>query len=242
MEAAPTHPPTDPTPSAPPVPEHHRAMYFVAAGIGVGALAAALVFNETAREVAETTFRTILGFVSTPFILESTVALFALFIVLAINKHRLEKDGDGWVYMMVQEGEPTEGADVPTALAHRMQGTVMTEKPEAVDEVHTERSLIEGYLELGMAAEARKEIHKAQELPDDAATMALWVRVLASNLDTQTAQDRLGNAVQRFAGQEACFIAAAREQAAWFRRHLPAREVEILLWESEAARLAERHA
>lgn len=207
-------------------------------GVLVGSLAAALMFSESAREVVSGTVRVLFSFFTTPFILETTVALLALFAVLAINKHRLHKEGDGWVYMMVQEGDAKDAGKLPKDFTQRLQGTVMTAKPENVDEALTERSLVEGYLELGMAVQAKQEIERASDLPDEPATLALWVRVLASNLDTEVATERLGNALLRFPDQRPLFSATALEQAMWFRKHLPSREGEAALWQSAAETLA----
>jgi hypothetical protein len=207
-------------------------------GLAVGGLAAALVFSESAREVAWLTFRALLGIVSTPFILESTVAMLCLLVVLAINKHRLDKEGDGWVYMMVQEPDGKDGKALPKAITQRLQGTVMKEKPEPLDEALTERSVVEGFLELGMAAEAQRELDAWEDLPDDAATSALRVRVLASNLDTAKAREILAASAARFAGEVALLSASAREQADWFRKHLPSHQEQVLLWHAEAEALA----
>ncbi|RBP47389.1 hypothetical protein DES53_101186 [Roseimicrobium gellanilyticum] len=223
-------------PSAPKA--SHQHLWVIAAGIGVGALAAVLVFSEAAREVAFTTMRSLFGIVTTPFLLESTVALLALFIVLAINKHRLDKEGDGWVYMMVPDPEEKGGTPLPKAITQRLQGTVLKDKPEPLDEALAERSMVEGYLELGMAVEARREFQAQQDLPDDVATSALRVRVLASNLDTVQARELLAATAARFANQTALLSATAREQADWLRKHLPAHEDLARLWHAEAEALA----
>ena len=216
----------------------HHHFWGIAVGIGVGALAAALIFSESAREITLLTARSLFGIVTTPFLLETTVALFALFIVLAINKHRLEKDGDGWVYMMVQEPDEKGSAALPKAITQRLQGTVLKEKPEPLDEALTERSLVEGYLELGMAAEAKRELEAQKELPDDVATSALRVRVLASNLDTAQARELLATTAARFADHTALLSAMAREQADWFRKHLPHHAELAQHWHAEAETLA----
>jgi hypothetical protein len=207
-------------------------------GLAVGALAAVVAFSESAQEVTKDTLRALFGIFSTPFILESTVGLFALFIILAINKHRLEKEGDGWVYMMVQEPDEKGGSPLPKAITQRLQGTVMKDKPEPVDEALTERSMVEGFLELGMAAEARREFDSQNELPDDAMTAALRVRVLASNLDTAQAQEFLATSAARFTSHVGLLSATALEQSNWFRKHMPAHEEHALLWHAEALTLA----
>jgi hypothetical protein len=212
--------------------------YGVMVGLVVGCLAAVLVFSEAAREVAVLTLRSLLGLVSTPFILESTVAMLCLLVVLAINKHRLDKEGDGWVYMMVQEPDGKDGKPLPRAITQRLQGTVMREKPVPMDEALAERSVVEGFLELGMAVEAQREFDAWDDLPDDAATSALRVRVLASNLDTAKAREILAASAARFTGEVALLSATAREQADWFRKHLPSHQEQVLLWHAEAEALA----
>lgn len=222
--------------TAPKASQHH--LWVIATGVGVGALAAVLLFSDAAREVAVLTLRTLLSVITTPFLLETTVALLALFIVLAINKHRLDKDGDGWVYMMVPDPDEKRTAPLPEAITQRLQGTVLKEKPELLDEALAERSMVEGFLELGMAAEARRELDTQEDLPDDAATSALRVRVLASNLDTAAARELLAATAQRFTDQVALLSATAREQADWFRKHLPANAEQAALWHAEAETLA----
>lgn len=63
--------------------------------------------NPTAREVAGEGFWMLFTFFSTPFILESTVAIIGLMIVVTWNQWRIRKEGDGWVEMEV----PTKPAD-----------------------------------------------------------------------------------------------------------------------------------
>ena len=226
------------SPETPAVRTAHHVSLVLVAGLAMGALVAVAVFSEAAQEVLWDALRTLFAIFSTPFILESTVGLLALFIILAINKHRLEKEGDGWVYMMVQEPDEKGGSPLPKAITQRLQGTVMKDKPEPVDEALTERSMVEGFLELGMAAEARREFDSQNELPDDAVTAALRVRVLASNLDTAEAQEFLAASAARFADHVGLLSATAREQADWFRKHLPAHEEHALLWHAEALTLA----
>jgi hypothetical protein len=228
------------SPETPAVTTAHHVSLVLVAGLAVGALAAVVVFSEAAQEVLWDALRTLFAIFSTPFILESTVGLLALLIILAINKHRLEKEGDGWVYMMVQEPDEKGGNPLPKAITQRLQGTVMKDKPEPVDEALTERSMVEGFLELGMAAEARREFDSQSELPDDAITAALRVRVLASNLDTAEAREFLAASAARFVDHMGLFSATAREQADWFRKHLPAHEEHALLWHAEALTLASK--
>ncbi|HSI63357.1 MAG TPA: hypothetical protein VLE43_09565, partial [Candidatus Saccharimonadia bacterium] len=113
------------SPETPAVRTAHHVSLVLVAGLAMGALVAVAVFSEAAQEVLWDALRTLFAIFSTPFILESTVGLLALFIILAINKHRLEKEGDGWVYMMVQEPDEKGGSPLPKAITQRLQGTVM---------------------------------------------------------------------------------------------------------------------
>lgn len=231
-------PPETALPETPAPKASHPHLWVIAVGMSIGALGAVFVFSEAAREVVFIALRTLFGIVTTPFLLETTVALLALFIVLAINKHRLDKDGDGWVYMMVPGPDEKGSSPLPKAITQRLQGTVLKEKPELLDEALAERSMVEGFLELGMAVEARRELDAQKDLPDDVATSALRVRVLASNLDTAQARELLAATALRFAEHTALLSATAREQADWFRKHLPAHEEQAGLWHAEAEALA----
>lgn len=55
--------------------------------------------NETASEVALTSFGNFFGLVTTPFILEASTAILGLIIVVTYNQWRMEKEGDGWVIL-----------------------------------------------------------------------------------------------------------------------------------------------
>lgn len=121
---------------------------------GLAALVAAWVSNETAREVLAKAFMSIAGVVSTPFILEATVALSGLVIVLCINRWRMEKEGDEWVYLA--QTEPGKGdADTPP---HRLESVVLEVPPAQLDGLNTRLSAIEGYVELGLLREALEQL------------------------------------------------------------------------------------
>ena len=49
------------------------------------------------------TFRFIAGLISTPFIMEATIAIVSLFIVLTLNAYRREKEGDDYMTIEVDE-------------------------------------------------------------------------------------------------------------------------------------------
>ena len=70
--------------------------------LGLGALLAIgylIRSNETAHEVAVSTFGGIFGFLTTPFILEISTALLGLIIVMSYNQWLIDKEGDGWVIL-----------------------------------------------------------------------------------------------------------------------------------------------
>lgn len=79
----------------------------------VVAAAVAAYFNDTAREVLGQGLAYLFAFLTTPFILEASVAIIGLCIVFAVNSRRIEREGDGWVEMEVQdktEAKPLEKA------------------------------------------------------------------------------------------------------------------------------------
>lgn len=208
--------------------------------LGLTALVTLLAVNATAREVGLEAFKTLFGIVTTPFILESTIALVFFCALMLINQWRLKKEGDGWVYLVSQEPQP--GASLPATISQRLQGVVMQEKPEVPDEARTEQSLIEGYLELGMSAQAKQEFDSQDSLPDDAATALLRVRVLAANLDTEPARALLRSTVERFPESHRLTAQALAETCSWFAQHLPARSHETAIWREEARKLGVLHA
>lgn len=65
----------------------------------------ALIWNshETARELLAKSAMTIVGWLSTPFILESSAAIVGIVVVLTYNEWRSRNDGPEWVEMHVEE-------------------------------------------------------------------------------------------------------------------------------------------
>ncbi len=105
---------------------------------GFGAFVAAIVFIPESRDILLTAVMNVFGFFSTPFILETSVALIGLCVVLTLNRWRLLKEGDGWVYMAVQDASG------------------------AVPSLPTQLSAIEGYLEMGMLQEAEESLQRIE--------------------------------------------------------------------------------
>lgn len=64
--------------------------------------------NETASEVALTSFGNFFGLVTTPFILEASTAILGLIIVLTYNQWRIDQEGDGWVILPEDEAKQNQ--------------------------------------------------------------------------------------------------------------------------------------
>lgn len=193
-----------------------------------------LVCSPTAREVSGETARVLFSIFSTPFILEATVALIGIFIVLGINHWRLGKEGDGWVYMVSQEVDESESG---AKSSQRLQGIIFHDKPLMLDLESTTQSVLEGYLDLGMAAQALQELQEQSDLPDDATTAALKIRISAANLDTESARFMLKQCLERFPESRGLFQQTAKDNSAWLQTHLPGHE-SILIWDKVAREFA----
>jgi hypothetical protein len=182
--------------------------------------------------VAKDTALILFSVFTTPFIFEATVAVAGLLLLLFLNQWRLKKEGDGWVYLLTQE--PDNGATkLPASITQRLEGLLMHEKPEPVDEAGTTRAKIEGFLELGMAAQAAEALAESNLLADDAITGALRVRVLAANLDTANAQQLLRTDATRFAERRILFAQTALDCAYWLEAHAPNQRATAELWRRE---------
>lgn len=207
---------------------------WVGACIIAGVAAAGLVARPDLREWVSDSLKTMFVVVTTPFILETTVALLGILALLAYNRWRLMKEGDGWVYLVDQEAQ--EGEALPKALTERLHNVMMTEKPENIDEIQARRSVIEGFLELGMGAQAREEFDSSADWTDDGDTARLRVRVLAANADTDKARTVLRQSVERFALERTHFSVAALEVARWSMQHLQRMDL-AKIWLAEATEL-----
>ncbi len=80
-------------------------------GIAV-AIGTAAYLNETAREITVQGLAYLFAFFSTPFVLESSTAIIGLCVVIAINNRRLEREGDGWVEMEIEDPVATNDLSV----------------------------------------------------------------------------------------------------------------------------------
>ncbi len=84
---------------------NRRLLIQAAAGLGLAVLALlAAMRHPDLRETVMQAAANLFGFITTPFILEATIALLGLCIVMTYNQWRVNKEGDGWV--ILPEDEP----------------------------------------------------------------------------------------------------------------------------------------
>jgi len=201
-----------------------------------GGITALLVTSETAREVVVDWLTLAFTIVTTPFILETTAASLFLLGLLAFNRWRLQKEGDGWVYLMTQE---TDATGKEKGAARKIHSMILPNKPEPVDEELDEAGVIEGYLELGMAAQAMEEMNRAQmESAQTLDAALLRIRVLASNLETSAALDLHRETSVRHPEAQERLAQNAEQTAGWLRAHLPSHGREATLWQEQAGKMA----
>lgn len=114
--------------------------------------------SETAREVLAKAVMMIAGALATPFILEISVFLFGLVAVIVLNQWRMEKEGDGWVYLAQTEPDAASVADGAETPAKRLEGIILTAAPDARIDLEARLSIVEGFLDLGLLEEAREHL------------------------------------------------------------------------------------
>jgi hypothetical protein len=200
-----------------------------------GGVTVLLVSSETAREVTLDSLKLVFTIVTTPFVLETTVASLFLLGLLAYNRWRLQKEGDGWVYLMTQE---TDAAGAGKGAARKVHSMVLPNKPEPVDEELDEAGVIEGYLELGMAAQAMEEMNRAQmDSAHTLETALLRIRVLAANLETPAALELHRETSVRHPAARERLTENAEQIVAWFHAHLPSQGREAALWREQAGKI-----
>ena len=76
-----------------------RALQALTALAVLAGVVSLLLQNATAREVTVQAVANIFGFVTTPFVLEASIAVFGLIAVVTFNQWRINREGDGWVTM-----------------------------------------------------------------------------------------------------------------------------------------------
>lgn len=192
-----------------------------------------VILNDTAREVTRDALVLVFSIFSTPFIFEISCALLMLLALFLINQWRLNKEGDGWVYLMTHE---PDAKNLPPSITQRLQSVVLPEKPEPVNEAQTANSVIEGYLELGMPAQGLHELNAESGAMEDAATTALRIRLLAANLDTDAALTLLKESITRHRDARETLAGACLESARWVLKYLQ-REDLARRWLAEATAL-----
>jgi hypothetical protein len=203
------------------------AVPFAMVLLAAGGIAALLRFNDTAREVVGDSLKNVFMVVSTPFIFESIAASVFLLGLLAYNRWRLHREGDGWVYLVIQENAGGKAHSV-----------ILPHKPDLAHEDEDEAGVIEGYLELGLAAQALEELNQAEaEAAQNTDSVLLRIRVLAANLDTNAALALLHETAADHPETKTSLALGAEQTASWMRAHLPTHADEAKLWENEAARL-----
>lgn len=123
----------------------------------VAAAVIVLWLSPTAREVAGETTLMLFQILTTPFILEASLALLGLCIVLVINQWRLQRDSDEWVYLQKSEPSAVQTADTADP-PHRHDAVIWREKPAGFDQSEAVFDVVEGYLDLGLVDDALREI------------------------------------------------------------------------------------
>ena len=72
----------------------------------IAGITAAWQSSDEAKELLAKSFFTIAGTLASPFILETSIAIFGLVAVLSYNQWRREKDGPEWVELEVPNQQP----------------------------------------------------------------------------------------------------------------------------------------
>lgn len=90
--------------------------------------------------LAGETFAKMAGIMWTPVLLDITLFLFGLSLVLWLNKYRLEKEGDEYVYL-----EQVEGPEIPSDLPQETRSVIYKAAPEQLGDDPT-LAAIEGAL------------------------------------------------------------------------------------------------
>lgn len=208
--------------------------------LSAAAFTALMIYNPNAREVAAQTLVTLISVITTPFILEIVSAIVFIFGLLAYNKWRRHKDGSDWVYLVTQEADPNDPPRSPSE-TQRLQSTVLTEKPEPIDEVATAAEVLEGYLELGMSSQAIQELPRLIELhgANHPRLIPLRIRILSSNLETEQAMEILHETLESEAPSKPpmpILIETCLDNARWLLQHLQRRDLASL-WLQQAQQM-----
>ena len=68
----------------------------------LAAMVGAACYNAEVREILTQGVAYLFTFLTTPFVLEATVAFVGLMVVFIINSRRIAREGDGWVVMEIK--------------------------------------------------------------------------------------------------------------------------------------------
>lgn len=117
-----------------------------------------LASSATAREVVGIAVKNLVGLLATPFILEATTAIIGLTIVVLWNQWRIQKEGDGWVYLARTEPDAASVEAGADKAERRLAAVVLPEPPDAELGFEARLAIAEGYLELGLQKEALEHL------------------------------------------------------------------------------------
>ena len=134
-------------------PPHRRGGWFWPAF--AGAVCAGLVllvgWAIQDRETGRNFLRGLIGFFTTPFILETSLVLVGFSLVILLNLWRRKKEGDGWVYLAEDDPRTRDGQE-------RGRHDAVFGAPPAQEPAEIEIDLIEGLLDLGSWDEAGQRL------------------------------------------------------------------------------------
>lgn len=147
----------------------------------LAALTLALVFSATAREVVAKGMMNIFGLLATPFILETFTAIVGLTLVILWNQWRIQKEGDGWVYLAKTEPDAVSVEAGADKAERRLAAVVLPEKPDAALDFEARLAVAEGFLELGLGREALEHLDLLTP-EEQAQARAAALRVKAASL------------------------------------------------------------
>ena len=103
------------------------------------------------REIARNFLRGLVGFFTTPFILETSLVLLGFSLVVLLNHWRRKKDGDGWVYLAEDDPRTRDGQEPG-------RHDAVFANPPADEPAELEIEVIEGLLDLGSWDEAGQRL------------------------------------------------------------------------------------
>ena len=121
------------------------------AGAGCGGLVLLVGWVLHDRETGRNFLRGLIGFFTTPFILETSLVLLGFSLVILLNLWRRKKDGDGWVYLAEDDPRTRDGQEPG-------RHDAVFANPPAAEPPELEIEVIEGLLDLGSWDEAGQRL------------------------------------------------------------------------------------